>query len=105
LGGHTDSRPFPVEAVTTNWDLAFNRANNARRVLELNGLRPGQIHRVISYADSEPLIAENPLADENRRLSILAERRGRAPGPPTPGVEKPVVLPPDEPPASARQPG
>src|SRR5262249_61682218 len=57
LGGHTDSRPFPVEAVTTNWDLAFNRANNARRVLELNGLRPGQIHRVISYADSEPLIA------------------------------------------------
>jgi chemotaxis protein MotB len=71
LGGHTDSRPFPPEAGITNWELAFNRANNARKVLETNGLRPGQIHRVISYADSEPLVVEKPLADDNRRLTIL----------------------------------
>src|SRR5207244_11076758 len=71
LGGHTDSRPFPPEVAVTNWDLAFARANNARRVLEASGLWPGQIHRVIGYADSEPLVPEAPLADENRRLSIL----------------------------------
>ncbi len=63
----------------TNWDLAFARANAARRVLEANGLWPGQIHRVVGYADSEPLVPEDPLADENRRLSILAMRQGQTP--------------------------
>jgi len=79
IGGHTDARPFPPESGITNWDLAFDRANAARRILEVSGLWPGQLHRVIGYADSEPLIPENPLADENRRLSILAERETRRP--------------------------
>src|ERR1051326_434711 len=78
IGGHTDSRPFAPDAGITNWELAFARANAARRVLETNGLWNGQIHRIVGYADSEPLVPENPLADENRRLSILAERRGAA---------------------------
>ena len=49
-------------------------------------LQPGQVHRVVGYADSEPLVPEDPFADANRRLSILAERRGgvgRAAEPPT----------------------
>jgi chemotaxis protein MotB len=75
LGGHTDSRPFAPDAGITNWELAFARANAARRVLEAHGLRPGQVRRVVGYADSEPLVPDNPLADANRRLSILAERR------------------------------
>ncbi len=103
LGGHTDSRPYPPSAAMTNWELAFNRANNARKVLETNGIRSGQIHQVISYADTEPLVPENPLADENRRLSILAERENPPP-PPAPAAtdssgDAPIVLPPDEPPA------
>jgi chemotaxis protein MotB len=98
IGGHTDSRPFVSANGVTNWDLAFARANAARRVLEANGLWPGQIHRVVGYADSEPLVPENPLADENRRLSILAERREAPPAPPTAAVapeDAPIVLPPD----------
>jgi flagellar motor protein MotB len=43
-------------------------------VLEKNGLWAGQVHRVVAYADSEPLVPGDPAADENRRLSILAER-------------------------------
>ena len=82
VGGHTDSRPFPATSGITNWDLAFARANAARKILETNGLRPGQINRVIGYADSEPLIPDNPLADENRRLSLLAQRAKPAPAPP-----------------------
>ena len=98
VGGHTDSRPFPPGSRMTNWELSFHRADAARRVLEASGLRPGQIERVIAYADSQPLVAENPLADENRRLSILAARREAAP---PPACEKPaedvgpVSLPPD----------
>ena len=95
IGGHTDSRPFPPDAVISNWELAFARANAARRVLEATGLWPGQVHRVIGYADSEPLVPENPLADENRRLSILAERIGLPPG----ATDPPILFPPDRLPA------
>jgi chemotaxis protein MotB len=96
IGGHTDSRPFAADAGITNWELAFARANAARRVLETNGLWKGQIHRIVGYADSEPLVPENPLADENRRLSILAERREPAPARHEgDGEEEPTVLPPD----------
>jgi chemotaxis protein MotB len=79
IGGHTDSRPYANEKAMSNWDLAFERANNARKVMDANGLRPRQVSRVLSYADSEPIIPDNPLADENRRLSVLAERQQQTP--------------------------
>ena len=75
VGGHTDGRPFPTSSPISNWNLAFARADAARRVLESSGLRPGQIERVLSFADSQPLVPGNPLADENRRLTILAVRQ------------------------------
>jgi chemotaxis protein MotB len=74
IGGHTDARPFAPESGLTNWDLAFARANNSRKVLEGAGLRQNQVQAVIAYADMRPLNAADPLADENRRLSILALR-------------------------------
>jgi len=89
VGGHTDGRPFPPGSPMSNWDLSFHRADNARRILESAGLRPGQIDRVLSFADSQPLVPENPLADENRRLSILALRR--FPAPPTADPGGPVT--------------
>ena len=98
VGGHTDSRPFPPGSRMTNWELSFHRADAARRVLEASGLRPGQVERVVAYADTQPLVPENPLADENRRLSILAARRETAPAPACenpPDAEAPVSLPPD----------
>ena len=98
VGGHTDSRPFPSGSHMTNWELSFQRADAARRVLETSGLRPGQVERVIAYADTQPLVPENPLADENRRLSILAARREAAPPPACERPaesEGPVSLPPD----------
>lgn len=96
VGGHTDSRPYPPQTQMTNWELAFRRADNARRILEANGLRPGQVKLVLSFADSEPLVLDDPLADENRRLSILAERRSPPPPRVQPDLEAPpIVLPPD----------
>ncbi len=79
VGGHTDGRPYANDRTMSNWDLAFMRANNARKILEANGLRPKQVSRVISYADSQPLVPDNPMADENRRLSILSERQQPVP--------------------------
>ena len=96
VGGHTDSRPYPPSVKMTNWELSFRRADNARRLLEANGLRPGQVRSVQAFADRMPLVPENPLADENRRLSVLAERQGPLPAKykQDAGGET-VVLPPD----------
>jgi len=74
IGGHTENGPRAASARVTSWELAFARADAARAVLETNGLWSGQVHRVVAYADTEPLVPGNPSADENRRLSILAER-------------------------------
>ena len=91
IGGHTDARPYPADSTMTNWDLSFLRANAARRILETSGLRPRQVNRVLAYADSQPLVPENPLADENRRLSILAERlRGKPPENDAPSADAPA---------------
>jgi len=97
IGGHTDSRPYAPGSSKSNWELSFERADNARRVLESNGLRSKQVNRVLAFADSEPLVPDKPLADENRRLSILAERTQPTPaaaaGHTAPGA---IVLPPDQ---------
>lgn len=74
IGGHTDSHVFPSAKGYTNWELSADRANAARRVLESVCVKSEQIHRVIAYADTEPLIPEDPFAQANRRISITVLR-------------------------------
>jgi chemotaxis protein MotB len=74
IGGHTDARPFAPGSGLSNWDLSFARANNARKVMEEHGLYTGQVLKVTAYADTKPIVPDDPFADENRRLSILARR-------------------------------
>jgi chemotaxis protein MotB len=40
-------------------------------VLESAGVRPGQVQRVIGYADSVPMDNLDPKDPKNRRISIL----------------------------------
>jgi chemotaxis protein MotB len=75
IGGHTDARPFGSLSGLTNWDLAFTRANNARKVMEGNGLRPEQVLSVEAFESRKLLKPEDPLAAENRRLSVVALRQ------------------------------
>jgi chemotaxis protein MotB len=77
LHGHTDGRPFPAGSTRTNWQLSFDRADRARNVLESAGVRPGQISGVFAHGDQALYDAKNPFAPENRRLAILAVRRGK----------------------------
>jgi chemotaxis protein MotB len=69
IHGHTDARPF--NGRKNNWDLSFERANEARRVLEQNGVPSGRINAVQAHADTMLLNKKDPFAPENRRLSIL----------------------------------
>jgi flagellar motor protein MotB len=47
-------------------------------VLQRNGIDPDRFYRVIGYADRSPLEPENPSAEDNRRISILARIRDPA---------------------------
>jgi chemotaxis protein MotB len=99
IHGHTDARRFGSHAAQDNWDLSFERANQARAVLEANGLPKGRIGAVLAHAENALYNEKDPYAAENRRLSILvvrkgfeAERQGRvgAPGAPPPQGKAPA---------------
>jgi chemotaxis protein MotB len=74
IGGHTDSRVFAAENGYTNWELSTDRANAARRVLEAGCVRPDQIRRIVGFADTDPLVPNDPYAPANRRISITVLR-------------------------------
>jgi chemotaxis protein MotB len=74
IHGHTDARAFDTSARKSNWDLSFDRANEARRVLESHGVPSGKIVAVQAHADSQLLNKKDPFAPENRRLSLLIVR-------------------------------
>jgi chemotaxis protein MotB len=78
IHGHTDARPFDRGAKKNNWALSFERANEARRVLEQHGVPLGKISSVEAHADSQLINKEDPFSPENRRLSILILRRPKA---------------------------
>jgi chemotaxis protein MotB len=73
--GHTDGRPFPAGSTRSNWSLSFERADRARAVLEKAGVKPGQITGVFAHASNAPLVKDS-MAPSNRRLAILAVRKG-----------------------------
>lgn len=70
IEGHTDAATFGGSAYT-NWELSADRANAARRLLEVQGLDPGRIREVRGLADRHPRLPDDPLNPVNRRVSIL----------------------------------
>lgn len=70
IGGHTDARQYAGQEFG-NWELSANRANAARRALNMGGLKEEQIARVSGYASSILHDRENPENPVNRRIDIL----------------------------------
>lgn len=68
--GHTDSRSYRQGAEYDNWNLSADRANVARKLLIQNGLPLDRIKEVSGKANSAPLVSEDLLAAQNRRISI-----------------------------------
>ena len=68
--GHTDARPFRSGS-SDNWMLSFERAHATKNALVASGVDETRFLRVEGLADRDPAIADNPLADENRRIEIL----------------------------------
>jgi chemotaxis protein MotB len=70
INGHTDARPFAPGSKVSNWDLSFQRADAARVIFESSGMPPSQIQGVFARGASELYVPDDPLAPQNRRLSI-----------------------------------
>jgi chemotaxis protein MotB len=68
--GHTDSRPYGTKSYT-NWELSADRANAAQRLMEDDGIRPGQVTSVKGCADRQLRNPADPLDFQNRRVTIL----------------------------------
>lgn len=71
IEGHTDSKSYKNIYGYTNWELSSDRANAARRELEVRGLWEGQVKKVSGYADKKLLIPNNPFDDQNRRVTLF----------------------------------
>jgi chemotaxis protein MotB len=74
--GHTDARPFRNAGpsnVYTNWELAADRANAGRRLLNASGVRPDQVKEVRGLADQKLFNAQDPFDPRNRRVSVVVK--------------------------------
>lgn len=71
IEGHSDSKQYKTFYGYTNWELSSDRANAARRELEVRGLWEGQVTRVSGFADKKLLIPSNPFDDKNRRVTLF----------------------------------
>ena len=78
LEGHTDSRQYANGERYGNWELSSDRANAARRVMLVEGLRPGQLRAVRGFADNDLRVPDQPLDPRNRRVSIVVRSQSAA---------------------------
>jgi chemotaxis protein MotB len=78
IEGHTDSRKYAAGATYGNWELSADRANAARRVMELKGVDPAQVRAVRGFADTQLHVANDPMDPRNRRVSIVVRSQASA---------------------------
>jgi chemotaxis protein MotB len=72
IEGYTDSVPYNKDGIT-NWELSALRAA-ARSEFEKNGIVSSRFAKIVGYADTRPLIEEDPTDPRNRRIAITMLR-------------------------------
>jgi chemotaxis protein MotB len=72
--GHTDGTPYSKGRGYGNWELSTDRANASRRELLNAGLDESRVAKVVGMADKDPLVPEDPMSAQNRRISIVLVR-------------------------------
>ena len=71
IEGHTDSVPYSENSLYSNWELSTDRANAARRLMQSNGIAPGQVAEVRGFADQLPRRPDHPEDPSNRRITLI----------------------------------
>lgn len=78
IAGYTDARPYRRADGYTNWELSADRANTARRILQLNGVGEHQVEQIRGFADRDLRTPDDPYGASNRRVSITMKFDGAA---------------------------
>jgi chemotaxis protein MotB len=74
--GHTDAVQYSGgQKGYSNWELSADRANASRRELIAGGMDEGKVLRVLGLASTQNLNKTDPLAPENRRISVIVLNR------------------------------
>jgi chemotaxis protein MotB len=73
IEGHTDARPYTGKSNYGNWELSADRANAARRLMQDNGMNPGQIVQIRGYADQDLRKRDSPEDASNRRITVIVQ--------------------------------
>jgi chemotaxis protein MotB len=73
IEGHTDSKPYSGIKMYDNWDLSTDRANAARRIMQNQGVKPGQVSQVRGFADQRLRLPQHPEDPSNRRISLIVQ--------------------------------
>jgi chemotaxis protein MotB len=69
--GHTDAKPYANGKNYGNWELSADRANSARRLIQLNGIGQDQVTQVRGFADQQLRKPDAPFDPSNRRVSLI----------------------------------
>lgn len=104
IEGHTDAKPFAGGRAYGNWELSAERANEARRIMQENGLRANQIIQVRGFADQDLRDPKNPESASNRRVSIIVHYTNSAPDAGEDPEEKPALVKPGPEKAAEKKP-
>jgi chemotaxis protein MotB len=73
MEGHTDSRPYKGNPDYSNWELSTDRANAARRWMQLHGMRDDQVIQVRGFADHSLRDPAHPEEASNRRITLIIQ--------------------------------
>jgi chemotaxis protein MotB len=73
IEGHTDSLMYVEKKGYDNWDLSTDRANEARRLMQSEGIQPEQISQVRGFADRQPRATVAPDDPSNRRITLIVQ--------------------------------
>src|SRR5271154_6590767 len=109
IEGHTDAKSYSKGRNYSNWELSADRANAARRLMQLNGIGENQVTQVRGFADQRLRKLDAPLDPSNRRISLIvqylvkaepANTNAAGAAEATPGTTTTEVNKPDEVPAA-----
>ena len=73
IEGYTDARPYANADGYGNWELSSDRANEARREMQNDGIRMNQVSQVRGFADQRLHFPDKPFDAGNRRISLVVQ--------------------------------
>jgi chemotaxis protein MotB len=73
IEGHTDAKPYAGDRGYDNWDLSTERANEARRMMQAEGIKMSQVSQVRGFADQRLRLPQKPDDPSNRRISLIVQ--------------------------------